>query len=141
MAFRFNPLTGELDIAFDDSSGGSSLILTLGCDSSVYVGAAVYLGAGDIAFNTLADDISTSLVFGFAISKPTSTTCEVRIAGITEEIFTGLTIGEQYFLSDTVAGEITTIVPTIANHVIAPVGIPLTDKKIAIAIQSRIKRS
>jgi len=141
MAFRFNPTTGQLDIAFDDSTGESSLIVTLNCDASVYVGAAVYLGVGDIAFNAIADDISTSLVFGFTISKPTATTCRVRVAGITENIFSGITEGSQYFLSDNVAGEISTSIPTTSGYVIAPLGTALTDQTIAIAIQARMKRA
>lgn len=116
------------------------LLLVIDCDVSVYIGAAVYLDGGGIAQNGLANATSTSNVLGIVETKQTPTRCVVRVAGITPEHFTGLVEDTQYFLSATIPGEITTTVPGGPGHLIAPVGTPITDKRLSIKIGDRTKR-
>jgi hypothetical protein len=69
------------------------------CHASVFEGAIVYIDGG-IVRNCLANDINTSKAMGVCIRKRSSTVCDVRITGITEEVFSGLLENQRYFLSD-----------------------------------------
>jgi len=110
------------------------------CDASVYVGALVYIEGGT-AFNGLADDMSTSKVIGIVEDKSSTTTCDIRIGGLSDEIFTGLDDNNNYFLSPSVAGGITLTAPNTSNHVVVKIGNPITDKIMLIGIEVRAKRS
>jgi hypothetical protein len=124
---------------FTDTS--NVLIKNLNCDATVYVGAAVYIE--DITFkakNAIATSQSTSNVIGIAETKPTSTTCDVRVLGTTGELYTGLDVTKEYFLSDTTAGQITTTIPTISGHIWLKIGQPLTDKKFVVLKGQRVVR-
>lgn len=86
-----------------------NLVVEVACDSSVYVGAAVYLiiSNGSVkAFNAIATTPETSNVFGIVESKPSSNICKIRFGGITESIFVNLNLAQEYYLSDLIAGHI-----------------------------------
>ena len=116
------------------------VLLSVPCAASVFVGAAVRM-SGVNAINALADDLTNSNVIGFAYLKPTTTTCHIRVSGITDGIFTGLDLTKEYFLSDTVDGEITTTIPTAAGHVVYRLGIPFTATRLVVDKSGRSVRA
>ena len=119
----------------------SGLVIEVDCDASVYVGAAVIMDNTGTAFNALADDISTSNVLGLVESKTSITRCKVRVSGATLTNFVGLDPSQEYFLSDTVAGDITTTAPTTTGHVVFRVGQPLSATRMVVDRILRVVRS
>ena len=109
------------------------------CDVSVYIGSFVYIEAG-VANNGLANSITTSRVIGVVENKPTTTTCDIRIGGLTDEIFIGLNDNNNYFLSSTVAGEASLTVTTGSGNVLVKLGKPITDKILLLGIDLRVIR-
>lgn len=107
------------------------LLIDVPCETSVFVGAAVRMGAG-VAINALADDRATSNVIGIVESKSSATLCVVRVSGLTDALFTGLDETKNYFLSDTVAGEITTSAPTATGHVLVRIGQPFNSTNLVV---------
>lgn len=117
------------------------LLLSYTCDASVYVGAWVYLDAAGIIQNAIATSAALSNVVGIIESKPSATGCIVRIGGATRDLFVGLVRNAPYFLSTTVAGEMTTTIATAPGHVVLRLGTPMSDKKMLVAPQMRMVRS
>lgn len=108
-----------------------NLSVIIPCDSSVFVGAAVYLqisGASVKAYNAKADNMATSNVFGICESKPSSTTAKIRFGGKTSEIFVGLDLTKEYYLSDVAAGMIVDEdnLPTGVGSILVKLGQPFT---------------
>lgn len=104
-----------------------NIVLTnVTCDASVYQGAAVRMTGAGTAVNAIADSIANSNVIGIVESKPSSTLCNIRVLGVTSTIFTGLDVTKEYYLSDTIAGEINTTVPTTTGHVKIKLGQPFS---------------
>lgn len=110
------------------------------CLSSVYVGAAVRMNASGVALNAIADGLANSNVIGIVESKSDATTCTIRVAGVTLDLFVGLDVSKEYFLSDTVAGDITTTVPTTTGHVKIKVGQPFSDETFLYQKGERVVR-
>lgn len=116
------------DISSIDSS--SSVLYDIPCDPTVYIGSAVRILASGTAVNALADSIANHNVIGIVENKSGFTLCDIRVSGITNEIFTGLDVTKTYYLSDTIAGAIQTTVPTISGHVKLKLGQPASDTKL-----------
>jgi len=106
------------------------------CDVSVFVKAAVRMTSGGTAFNAKADNALNSNVIGIVESKPTTTTCNIRVNGHTSAIFAGLNVTKQYFLSDTIAGEITDIPPTSPGTIRQYIGKPFSADKLLVIVGS-----
>ena len=122
-------------------SGFNGIIIeNVPCHPTVFVNAAVRMSTGT-AFNALADSLANSNVIGFVIAKISSEVCNVRISGLTEAVFSGLDDTKEYFLSDTVAGEITTTIPTTSGHVVYRLGIPFSATQFAIDKAARFVRA
>jgi hypothetical protein len=119
----------------------NNVIYNVDCDSTVYVGAAVYMTASGIAFNGLADDVVTSNIIGIVIAKSSTTKCDIRVAGVSEELFTSLDMTKEYFLSDITPGLIDITVPTNSGHTIVTLGKPFTDKRLAVKPEFRVIRA
>ena len=84
-----------------------NLVADMPCDSSVYVGSAVYLKVdnGTVkAYNAIANSQSTSNVFGIVEEKTNSTLAKIRFGGLTKSIFINLDLTQEYYLSDLIAG-------------------------------------
>jgi len=95
------------------------------------VGDAVYAtGTGGVA-RAQANAAGAVKVIGFVTSV--GVTGKVATAGALTGL-TGLTAGARYFLSPTVAGAVTTTVPTTEGQFVAPVGIALSATSLAIQI-------
>ncbi len=81
---------------------------------------------GGTAINAIADDITTSNVIGVVESKSNSVLCDIRVLGITSGIYAGLDVTREYYLSDAIAGQITTTIPTASGHVVLKLGQPFS---------------
>jgi len=119
------------------------------CDASVYVGAWVRLNASGTALNALADTQSNSNVFGIVEFKPTTTTCNIRVGGVTEEddgtimaIHGTLDETKDYFLSAATAGRMTITPPAgTAGYVVVKLGQPFTEDRFKVEVGVRMVRS
>lgn len=116
-----------------DVESKSGLVLTnVPCDASVFVGAAVRMTGGGTAVNALADSLANSNMIGIVQFKPSSTLCNIRVLGLTPDIYVGLDVSKEYFLSDINAGEITTTIPTASGHIVLKVGQPFSAIKLLV---------
>jgi len=125
---------------FEDSS--NVILVDVPCDSSVYVKSAVRMESTGIAYNALADSIANSNVIGIVISKSSVTTCTIRVTGITDGVFTGLDVTQEYYLSHSVAGEITTTVPPSGSgYIRLKLGQPYSDTQFLVMKGERTIRA
>lgn len=123
------------------SDGTTNIILyDIPCDASTYVSGFVRMTAGGLAVNALADSETNSNIIGMVILKPTSTTCNIRVTGVSEELFAGLDVTKEYYLSSTVPGGISTIPPTGTGEILLKVGQPFSDKKFFVLKGTRVIR-
>lgn len=121
--------------------GSTGLVLKgVPCDASVYAGAAVYLSGG-IAFNALADNETTSNIVGIVERKLSSAVCDIRVTGVSLAHFSGLDESKEYYLSATIAGAITTVVPITAGHIFLRIGQPFGGTKLVINKGMPVKRA
>lgn len=109
---------------------GDIVLNNVPCDISVFVGAAVRMQASGTAVNALADSLTNANVIGIVQSKPTSTTCNIRVTGVSLSVFAGLDVTKEYYLSDTVAGQITTTIPISSGHVVLRIGQPFSSSEL-----------
>jgi len=124
------------------SIGGANVVIpTVPCQASVFVGAAVVMQASGIARNALADSLTNSNVLGIVESKSSSEVCNIRVLGTSAEIFTGLDVSKEYYLSETVAGEISTLPPTSSGSVILKIGQPFSSTKMLVSKGQRTVRA
>lgn len=134
----FNPFTGNLDYVAKDVA--NAVVYNVTCDPSVYTGAAVRMNGG-IAYNALANSFATSNVLGLVEEKPSATSANVRLFGVSKENYLGLDETREYYLSDTIAGGVTTVAPTLPGHVILRVGQPFSGTQMVVDKGIRIIRS
>lgn len=129
-------------VTFDPSALGTNIVLTdVPCETSVYIGAAVIMKVNGEAKNALADSLANSNVIGIVESKPSVAECNIRVIGATTDIYTGLDVTKEYYLSATVAGELTTSIPTASGHVILKVGQPFSANSMLFMKSTRIVRA
>ena len=122
----------------------SILISNVDCDPSVTVGSWVRMNTSNTLVLAKADSLSNSNVLGLVESKQGSTKATVRTSGISTAIFSGLDVTKEYFLKDSVAGEMvvqTGVLPTAPGSVILVLGKPLTASRFLVRIGTRIVRS
>ena len=115
-------------------------IANVTCDASVFLGAVVRMNASGEAENALADSLANSNIIGIVTEKPSSTVCTIRVLGVTDSIFTGLDVTQEYYLSDTNAGELSTSIPTASGSVIIKVGQPYSNTEFLVLKGSRTVR-
>lgn len=80
------------------------------CTVAEVVGNPVYLYSGGSVRNAIASDIDKARVVGVVVEKLSGIECIVRKIG--EANISGLTAGNDYFLSEVTAGELTLFPPT-----------------------------
>ncbi|MCK5882753.1 MAG: hypothetical protein KAG61_03625 [Bacteriovoracaceae bacterium] len=119
----------------------NAVIPNVPCELDVYVGAAIIMKADGTAKNGLADGLPNSNIIGFVESKSSSTLCTVRVAGATLDIYSGLDVAKEYYLSADVPGAITTTVPTITGQIRLKLGQPFSDKSFLVMKGERMVRS
>ena len=147
--------------------GGLQVLENVPCDASVYVGAAVRMAVSNVvpvmmsdwttlaelssldittydaaAVNALADAFANSNVIGLVESKPTSTTCNIRIAGLTAANYFGLSVFDEYYLSSTQPGRIVTLAeaPVNPGEVLVRIGQPYSSTRLLYQRGDRIVR-
>ena len=109
------------------SVGGANVVLTdVPCEAAAQVSDFVRMNSVGTAVRAIADDFDNSNIIGVIESKSGSNLCNIRVSGVTDDLFTGLDVTKEYFLSDTVPGTITTTVPTTTGHVRLKVGQPFS---------------
>jgi hypothetical protein len=114
--------------------------VNMNCTATEQVGNAVYVFADGEVRQANNTNIATAKVIGFIVTKPTTTSCTVRVIGIID-FFTGLTPGKHYFLDD-VNGDIDLTAPTTSNSVVTRVGQAIgTDKFLINISNNRLVRS
>lgn len=96
---------------------------TIECDLGLVVGQVVYIDSFGVLQAALADDISTGRVIGVMWDQDDSfgTPCGIKAVGPVAA-YAGLTVGTEYFLSDSVAGGLTSTPPTGTGHVVQKIG-------------------
>lgn len=98
---------------------------------------------GGIAIKAQADSLDNSNTIGLVESKGTSVIANIRVLGLTPEIFTGLDESKEYFLDAATAGAMVPqgSHPTAAGHVILKVGQPFSSTQFLVLKGTRIVRS
>lgn len=112
------------------------------CDASVAVGDWVRIDSGT-AVQALADDVDNANVIGIVEYKAGATKANIRVAGVTGEIFAGLDTSKEYFLSDIIPGGMVPqgSTPTAANHIVLKVGKPFSTTRFLVQQGIRFIRS
>ncbi len=112
---------GQVETEFADAR---VVLSNVDCLSSVYAGAAVIITAGTVS-NALADSMANSNVIGVVESKLSLNKCNIRVLGVTEgNIFSGLDETKEYYLSESVAGDIVSTPPTSSGSILLRIGQP-----------------
>lgn len=100
-------------------------------DASVAIRDVVYISASGAVSPADASAEATARVVGFATNAAApAAAVNVQMDGVLSG-FTGLTVGSQYFLSET-AGQVTTTPPTASGSVVVACGYGLTTTKLSI---------
>lgn len=136
----FNPFTSNFDYVRRDDAGGNVVLENVPCEALALVSHAVRMSGG-IAIRSIANNATNGNVIGVIESKPTTTTANIRILGLSSSIFTGLTENADYYLSDTVAGELTLTAPTASGSVVIRVGQAFSATELIVLKGIRIVRT
>lgn len=144
----FNPFRGELDYIPVQISDGAApptgepnvVISNVPCDSTVIEGDIVIMVSG-VAFQADASTIETSNAVGIAENKLSSTLCDIRVIGVTADIYSGLDTTKDYYLSDTQPGKLTIIPPTASGTVLLRMGQAFTSTSFLVNKSLRVLRS
>lgn len=132
MAIKFNPLTGDFEIVQRSQPQANVVLRNVDCDSSVIVGDWVRMDALGIAQKAQADSESNANVLGLVEYKASSVLANVRVLGVSEPIFSSLDMTQEYLLSPSTAGAMTTTAPTSAGQVVLKVGQPYSEDKFLV---------
>lgn len=137
----YNSISGNLEYTYLGPSSPNVIIDNVTCLSSVYIGALVKMNGSGVAENAQADVVANSNVIGVCEAKASSTICTIRVCGVTTAIYAGLDPTKEYFLSDTVAGGITTTPPTSSGNVVLKIGQPFSATEMLVLKGTRLVRS
>lgn len=140
-----NPTQGAYDDTVADYSqtivvDGDNIITDVTCDSSVAVGDVVRMSGG-VAVRAIATTTNNSKAIGICVSKSDATTCNIQVTGFTSAVFVGLSESENYYLSSTTPGAITTSPPTGASQVVLHIGRAYTSTQLIVQIGQQYKRA
>lgn len=107
------------------------------CPSGVSVGDAVYIDTDDTVNKAFAGAVGqTPDAIGIVLAKPSSITCRVLGKGLSGAIFSGLTTGLTYYVSDSIAGAITSTAPTSSGAKVQEVGQAASTTRLFIDVDS-----
>jgi hypothetical protein len=130
-----SPLVTQIDISVKDQY----LLKDFPCDPSVYQGAFVRVDNLGVAFNALADSKQNSKVLGFVEYKQANTICNIRLKGISSLALTGLDTEEDYWLSSSIPGALTTVKPATSGQYAVSIGQALSDSSFFVDIGTRLQ--
>lgn len=123
-------------------ASANTVISDVPCDPAVYVGSAVIMDSMGIAQNALADNEVNANVIGIVQAKSSTTLCTIRFLGVTDgDIFAGLDVTKEYFLSAITPGLITTTATSASGTVLLRIGQPFSATKFLVLKGIRIIRS
>jgi len=110
-------------------AGSAPNSITLSYTGSAVAGELLAINSSGSLVKAKADSITTSNLIGF-ISSKTSTQATI----VTDKIVTlsGLSAGQTYFLSPTIAGAITSATPTTVGQIVQRVGVALSTTQLLI---------
>lgn len=108
-------------------------------DSAMTAGQAVYSSSTGHVDLALADALATSKVAGIVTEDVNSGgTAKYAPAGAVEIDSWGLTEGSQYYLSDSVAGELVTSAPTSSGSVVQWIGRALASDTLLVDVEPSV---
>lgn len=136
----FNPFTSNFDYVRRDDGSGNIVLEQVPCEADALVGHAIRM-AGGIAVRAQANNSTNGNFFGIIETKYNATLCDIRVQGVSGSIYSGLTENVEYFLSDLVAGEISTTSPTASGSVIIRVGQAFSATELLVIKGIRVVRS
>lgn len=131
MNLIFNPITGNFETAVNIAAS-IGLLKDVPCNLDVIIGSVVRIDNEGIVHNAIADSLENSNVLGIVENKNSNTSCDIRMFGITKNIFSNLDVTKQYYLSSTNPGHITEQAPTIENSIRIIIGIPIDSNKMMV---------
>lgn len=121
----------ETGVEFSSSADTSNVLISnVTCDSSVFVGACVYMNASGVAFNADASGVSTANFIGIVESKASSLLCDIRVQGVTGALFIGLDPTKEYYLGAN--GLISILPPTGTGTVLLRIGQPFSSTEMLV---------
>jgi hypothetical protein len=138
---RYNSTSGNLEYVYLGPGSPEVILDNVTCLSSVYVGSLVKMNGSGVAENAQADSEVNANVIGLCESKADSTTCTIRVCGVTGALFAGLDTSKEYFLSASVAGGMTITPPTGSGNVVLKIGQPFSSTKMFVLKGIRMLRS
>ena len=119
----------------------ATLIKGVNCSPDVYVGSFVRMTEAEVIVNALADTYANSNVLGLVVGKESETVCDVRVSGVSNEIFTSLDTTVDCYLSATVPGGMSPLVPTGVGEVKLKLGQSFGERKFLLQKGERAVRS
>lgn len=133
----------------DPNSLANNVLLNVPCQTSVFIGAWVYMNSSGIATNAKADDYDTSNVIGIVEKKPSTTTCNIRFLGLTDAnldlstIHGVLDVEKDYFLSDADEGEMVTNPnqPADPGDIVLKLGQAFNTTRFLVRVGDRFERT
>ncbi len=131
-------LIGQTSLGSNDAS---ILLTNVPCEATASVGHWVRMDSLGVAIRALADDTTNSNVIGIIEAKIGSTTCNIRVVGVTEGILSGLDVTKEYYLSETNPGEMAISPPTGAGSIVLKLGQPFSMTRFMVNRGNRIRRS
>jgi hypothetical protein len=140
VGYKFNPFSGQLT-PIADSANANVVLPDVDCDVSVSVGDWVRMDSFGVAQKAQADVVASSNVIGLVETKPTTTTANIRVLGVSEAIFVGLDVTKEYLLSEATAGAMTVTAPTGSGNVILKLGQPYSSTQFLVLKGERIVRA
>jgi len=128
MGSRFNPFTGNIDYVSNPGqfTTAREVDITLDCDAGAAPGDSVIISAtvDDLAVVVTSNNY-VGVVMGVIISKPSTTTCSVRVLGRIDGLASGLGKGKPIFIG--ASGELTTTPPITGGQQVMGIAITATD--------------
>lgn len=98
-------------------------------------GMAVYAGQGGVFEPAIATSALTANVYGVITNKTFSTSAFAAQFGEVECPYGNFTAGNAVFLSDTIPGHLTHLVPSAPGHIVRRVGYALSATRVMLDIQ------
>lgn len=117
----------------------NSVLTGIPIDPSVMVGDAVRI-LGGIAYPAKADSLENSNVLG-VVEQIDGLTAQIRVAGVTLPIYSGLEEDKEYFLSDQVSGGLQDLPPTASGSVLLRIGQPYDSQRLFVLKGERTVRA
>lgn len=133
---------GTLLRNLENAAGSPNVVLTdVPCNAAVAVGDWVRLDGTSTCQKAIADSEANSNVLGVVEEKASAVLCTVRVLGVSSGIFAGLDVAQEYFLSASTAGAMTTTPPSASGEILLKLGQPFSATEFLVLKGMRIERT